>query len=89
MSVEPGLRADAERNRERILVAAEEAFLERGACVSLEEVAKRANCDGGPLALGGYGRSRMSRSLTSRHEGGYRLSLSRFDTEDDPAARSA
>lgn len=39
---ETGLRADAERNRRCILVAAEEVFLERGAGVSLEEVAKRA-----------------------------------------------
>ena len=43
------LRADAERNRERILVAAEEAFLERGAGVPLEEVAKRANVGIGTL----------------------------------------
>lgn len=42
MLIETGLRADAERNRERIIVAAEEAFLERGAGVALEEVAKRA-----------------------------------------------
>ena len=36
---ELGLRADAERNRQRILVAAQELFLERGASVSLDEVA--------------------------------------------------
>ena len=47
--VEAGLRADAERNRQRILVAAEEAFLERGAGVSLEEVAKRAKVGIGTL----------------------------------------
>lgn len=46
---EPGLRADAERNRQRILVAAEELFLERGAGVSLEEVAKRAEVGIGTL----------------------------------------
>jgi AcrR family transcriptional regulator len=43
------LRADAERNRQRILVAAEEAFLERGAGVALEEVAKRAKVGIGTL----------------------------------------
>ncbi|RXZ29970.1 TetR/AcrR family transcriptional regulator [Sphingomonas desiccabilis] len=43
------LRADAERNRERILVAAEEAFLERGAGVPLEEVARRAKVGIGTL----------------------------------------
>ena len=42
MSDDPELRADARRNRERILVAAEELFLERGVGVALEEVAKRA-----------------------------------------------
>ena len=46
---EAGLRADAERNRQRILVAAEELFLERGAGVSLEEVAKRAKVGIGTL----------------------------------------
>ena len=44
-----GLRADAERNRQSILVAAEELFLERGAGVSLEEVAKRAKVGIGTL----------------------------------------
>ncbi|PXA94702.1 TetR family transcriptional regulator [Nostoc sp. 3335mG] len=43
------LRADAERNRERILVAAEAAFLERGASVALEEVARRAKVGIGTL----------------------------------------
>jgi AcrR family transcriptional regulator len=43
------LRADAERNRERILAAAEEAFLERGAGVALEEVARRAKVGIGTL----------------------------------------
>lgn len=47
--VEVGLRADAERNRQRILVAAEELFLERGANVSLDEVAKRAKVGAGTL----------------------------------------
>lgn len=47
--IEAGLRADAERNRQRILGAAEELFLERGASVSLEEVAKRAKVGIGTL----------------------------------------
>lgn len=46
---ETGLRADAERNRQRILVAAEEVFLERGAGVPLDEVAKRAKVGIGTL----------------------------------------
>jgi AcrR family transcriptional regulator len=47
--IEASLRIDAERNRQRILVAAEEVFLERGAGVSLDEVAKRAKVGIGTL----------------------------------------
>jgi AcrR family transcriptional regulator len=38
----PALRADARRNRVRILAAAEEVFAEQGASASTEEVARRA-----------------------------------------------
>jgi AcrR family transcriptional regulator len=38
----PALRADARRNRARILAAAGEVFSERGASASTEEVARRA-----------------------------------------------
>ncbi|MCZ4118502.1 TetR/AcrR family transcriptional regulator [Streptomyces sp. H39-S7] len=38
----PRLRADATRNRERIVAAAREAFVEHGAEVPLDEVARRA-----------------------------------------------
>ncbi len=47
--IQAGLRVDAERNRQRILTAAEEVFLERGAGVPLEEVAKRAKVGIGTL----------------------------------------
>jgi AcrR family transcriptional regulator len=43
------LRVDARQNRERILAAAEQAFLERGAGVPLEDVAKRAGVGIGTL----------------------------------------
>ena len=46
---EPVLRADAQKNRELILSAAEELFLEKGAGVPLEEVAKRAGVGIGTL----------------------------------------
>jgi len=39
---EPKLRADAARNRERILVAAAEAFAEGGLAVTMDEIARRA-----------------------------------------------
>ena len=43
------LRADAQRNRERLLAAAEEVFLERGAASSMEDVARRAGVGIGTL----------------------------------------
>ncbi|WP_075256588.1 TetR/AcrR family transcriptional regulator [Herbaspirillum camelliae] len=46
---EPSLRADAARNRERILAAAEEVFLERGSDASLDDIAKRAKVGIGTL----------------------------------------
>lgn len=49
MDNETGLRADAQRNRERILAAAETVFLEQGAGASLEEVARRAGVGIGTL----------------------------------------
>lgn len=49
VSDESPLRADAARNRERILAAAEEVFLERGADASLEDIAKRAKVGIGTL----------------------------------------
>lgn len=49
MSNELQLRADALRNRDRIISAAEELFLERGVGVTLEEVAKRAKVGIGTL----------------------------------------
>jgi len=41
-AVERPLRADAERNRQRILTAAAEVFAERGLDVSLDDIAKHA-----------------------------------------------
>jgi AcrR family transcriptional regulator len=49
LSDEPALRADAQKNRELILAAAEALFLEKGAGVALEEVAKRAGVGIGTL----------------------------------------
>lgn len=49
MADEIPLRADAQLNRERILAAAEDVFMERGAGVSLDEVARRAGVGIGTL----------------------------------------
>ncbi|AJE85488.1 MULTISPECIES: TetR/AcrR family transcriptional regulator [Streptomyces] len=48
-STRPRLRADAERNRARVLNAARELFAERGAEVSMDEVARRAEVGIGTL----------------------------------------
>jgi AcrR family transcriptional regulator len=46
---EPKLRADARRNRERVLVAAREAFAESGYDVPLDEIAARAGVGAGTV----------------------------------------
>lgn len=56
--VERPLRADAERNRQRILEAARELFAERGLSVSLDDVAERA----------GLGVGTVYRRFASREE---------------------
>ncbi|PGH49897.1 TetR/AcrR family transcriptional regulator [Streptomyces sp. Ru87] len=55
---EPRLRADALRNRERIVAAAREMFVEHGADVSLDEVARRA----------GVGNATLYRHFADRQE---------------------
>ncbi|MBI5270622.1 MAG: helix-turn-helix transcriptional regulator [Burkholderiales bacterium] len=49
MADDTPLRADAQRNRQRLLAAAEEVFVERGADASMEDVAKRAGVGIGTL----------------------------------------
>ncbi|MFF4052767.1 TetR family transcriptional regulator [Streptomyces chartreusis] len=52
------LRADAQRNYERILAAAEQAFAQQGASVSFEEIARRAK----------VGSATLHRRFSSRRE---------------------
>lgn len=49
MTTEPPLRADARRNREKILAAARELFREQGTAVPLEDVARLAGVGIGTL----------------------------------------
>ena len=50
MESEPAERADAARNRERVLCAARRLFAERGAgCVSMDEVAEAAGVSKGTI----------------------------------------
>src|SRR5690606_41850834 len=55
---EPGLRADAERNRERILAAARRLFASDGLDVSMACVAREA----------GVGKATLSRRFPSRED---------------------
>jgi AcrR family transcriptional regulator len=45
----PRLRADARRNRDRLIAVAREAFAERGADASLDDIARRAGVGPGTL----------------------------------------
>ena len=47
--VEPARRADAQRNRDKLIAAAREAFADRGAEASLEDIARRAEVGIGTL----------------------------------------
>ncbi|WP_116002897.1 TetR/AcrR family transcriptional regulator [Consotaella salsifontis] len=49
MADDTHLRADAQQNRDKILAAAEEIFLDRGAMVSMNEVARHAGVGIGTL----------------------------------------
>jgi AcrR family transcriptional regulator len=49
VTTEPPLRADAQRNRERILTAACELFREQGTAVALDDIARRAGVGAGTL----------------------------------------
>ncbi|MGP3949239.1 TetR/AcrR family transcriptional regulator [Streptomyces sp. 7N604] len=66
---EPRLRADALRNRERIITAAREMFVEYGAEVPLDEVARRA----------GVGNATLYRHFADRRELIHRVSLHVMD----------
>ena len=59
------MRADALRNRERIVVAAREMFVEQGPDVALDEVARRA----------GVGNATLYRHFADRHELLHRVTL--------------
>ena len=78
---EAPLRADAARNRERILAAAEEVFLERGADASLDDVAKRAKVGIGTL----YRRFPTREALLAALSDERLLSLAAASRAADPA----
>ena len=59
----PRLRADATRNRERIVAAAQEAFVEFGPDVPLDEIARRAGVGNATLYRHFPDRQELSRSV--------------------------
>ncbi|TRL35788.1 TetR/AcrR family transcriptional regulator [Rhizobium straminoryzae] len=90
MTDETPLRADAKLNRERILAAAEDVFLERGAGVSLDDVARRAGVGIGTL----YRRfptreDLLAAAYSARFEACAETSRARSATLDPASALSA
>jgi AcrR family transcriptional regulator len=66
---EPPLRADAARNREKVLVAAEKLFAERSAdCVTMDEVASAAGVGKGTLFRAFGDRAGLVLALLQAHE---------------------
>jgi AcrR family transcriptional regulator len=66
---EPVERADAARNRARILCAAQRLFAERGAgCVSMDEVADAAGVGKGTLFRRFGSRAELAQAVLSEHE---------------------
>ncbi|GAA0443718.1 helix-turn-helix domain-containing protein [Streptomyces olivaceiscleroticus] len=75
---QPRLRADAQRNRERIVAAAREVMVEHGAEVPLDEVARRA----------GVGNATLYRHFPDRADLLHHVTLSVLDRTADRAERA-
>ncbi|MEU7485660.1 helix-turn-helix domain-containing protein [Streptomyces sp. NPDC042319] len=75
---QPRLRADAQRNRERIVAAAREIMVEHGADVPLDEVARRA----------GVGNATLYRHFPDRADLIHHVTLSVMDRTADRAERA-
>ena len=66
---EPPLRADAARNRDKVLAAAEKLFAERSAdCVSMDAIAAEAGVGKGTLFRGFGDRAGLVLALLQEHE---------------------
>ncbi|MFC6067765.1 TetR/AcrR family transcriptional regulator [Streptomyces ochraceiscleroticus] len=77
-ATQPRLRADAQRNRERIVAAAREIMVEHGADVPLDEVARRA----------GVGNATLYRHFPDRADLIHHVTLSVMDRTADRAERA-
>ena len=80
-------RADAARNRERILCAAARLFSERGAgCVSMDEVAEAAGVGKGTLFRRFGSRAALARAVLSERERAFQERIIRGDPPLGPGA---
>jgi AcrR family transcriptional regulator len=87
IAAEPAERADAARNRARILAAAERLFAERGAgCVSMEEVAQAACVGKGTLFRRFGSRAALAQAVLSERERAFQESLIRGEPPLGPGA---
>ncbi|WP_234430949.1 TetR/AcrR family transcriptional regulator [Streptomyces sp. NRRL F-4489] len=78
VAVQPRLRADAVRNRERIIAAARETMVEHGADVPFDEIARRA----------GVGNATLYRHFADRRELIHHVTLSVMSRMADRAERA-
>jgi AcrR family transcriptional regulator len=84
---EEGERADAARNRVRILEAAERLFAEHGPeCVSMDDVAREAGVGKGTLFRRFGDRASLARSVLSTHEAAFQEAVIRGEPPLGPGA---
>jgi AcrR family transcriptional regulator len=81
------VRADAQRNRDRLVAAAQEVFSEQGASASLEDVAKRAGV--GPGTLYRHFATRAALQEAAYRDAVERLCAAGADLRDESDARRA
>lgn len=82
------MRADARRNRDRIIAAARELFIERGADVPMEEIARRAGVGVGTLYRRFPDRTALHREV-ARHTAERMRDLAESALAEEPDAGSA
>ena len=90
VGAEPPERADAARNRRRILAAAEKLFAERGvACTSMDAIAAEAGVGKGTLFRRFGDRATLARTLLSERDGAFQEAFIRGEPPLGPGAPPA
>lgn len=85
---DPPMRADARRNRERIIAAARDLLIERGPDAPMEEIARRAGVGVGTLYRRFPDRTALHREV-ARHTAGGMRDLAESALAEEPDAWSA